>query len=466
MKMLIDIVGPSIQRSLTWGEGVSELVFGRLQSAEVVGHLPDPQQLISRKHFTLSRASGSGVLLTVVSQASSVTMTTPHGEVGCGQTAELSLGDSIRLADYTITLRSDASLLDVASAGTDEKGWLSSMSSETSAHNFGAFFGPHASDVGGSPSPSGLFPTHDAGWESFPQPVKEVSAPDIASVPDIPVFKGAPPPPDGVNVQLPPGWADWMSQGPGVQYTTPNESDSMPAPPVVVAPATLNSTARSGAPQGADGRPTAASEAGGLSALFKGMGIEADLSKVIDEAAMERLGRGFRHLIEGLTALMDARSEFKHDLRAHGRTMLVERNNNPFKRHLSVQEVFNQLIARSETTDAYLPMDLAVQEAIEDLQAHEFALVAASRAAIEGILQDFDPGRLRPVLAGGKSKLPQFLDNARLWDAYVVHYEKRVQFTADWVEQSFNRHFMPTYSRVADREGPRGQASQKNVGHS
>ncbi len=98
-----------------------------------------------------------------------------------------------------------------------------------------------------------------------------------------------------------------------------------------------------------------------------------------------------------------------------------------------------------------MPVNRALEEALNDLRVHEFASVAAVRAAVEGTINEFAPKKLLATLETGKSRLPQLFGSARLWDAYVAHFEKRSEHMADWLEQMFNRHFMPTYSRESWR---------------
>jgi predicted component of type VI protein secretion system len=99
----------------------------------------------------------------------------------------------------------------------------------------------------------------------------------------------------------------------------------------------------------------------------------------------------------------------------------------------------------------YMPARQALQESVTELRAHEFASVAAVRAAVEGCIKEFDPARLRPTLLKGKTSLGSLMDNARLWDLYSAHYEQKKAHMADWLEQVFNRHFMPAYTREAER---------------
>jgi predicted component of type VI protein secretion system len=131
--------------------------------------------------------------------------------------------------------------------------------------------------------------------------------------------------------------------------------------------------------------------------------------------------------------------------------MLSGRDNNPLKLKLSPAELVQYLFAAPAGAGAYMPADRAVRESIAELRVHEHATIAAARAAVEGALRDFEPGRMRKKLLKGKSGLFQMMDNARLWDAYEADYEKQSQHMADWLETLFDRHFMPTYSRETER---------------
>lgn len=183
-------------------------------------------------------------------------------------------------------------------------------------------------------------------------------------------------------------------------------------------------------------------------AFAQGLGLPETHSA--DEQAARRAGVMVRVLIEGVAELLGARADLKRELRAEDRTLLSGRDNNPLKAGLSATDLVQYLFAPPMGA-AYLPADRAVRESIAELRVHEHATVAASRAAVEGALRDFEPGRLRKQFAPAKSGMFQVLDNARLWEAYQAHYEKQALHMADWLEAVFARHFMPTYSRETDR---------------
>lgn len=194
--------------------------------------------------------------------------------------------------------------------------------------------------------------------------------------------------------------------------------------------------------------PDDAEQTDAWNAFARGLGLPP--THPSDPATAERAGAMVRLLIEGLAELLGARADLKRELRAEDRTMLSGRDNNPLKAKLSASDLVQYLFA-AHVGGGYMPAERAVRESVADLRVHEHATIAASRAAVEGALRDFEPGRLRKQLAKGKAGMFQVLDNAKLWESYQQHYEKQAQHMADWLEAVFARHFMPTYARETER---------------
>ena len=186
-----------------------------------------------------------------------------------------------------------------------------------------------------------------------------------------------------------------------------------------------------------------------LAALCKGLGVEGPSQ--LDVLKWEQMGEAISTIVQGLTELMNTRAEIKRELRAADRTMLGSQDNNPLKSGMAQEEILQYLLFNPTGVGGYMKVNKALDEAINDLRAHEFASIAAVRAAVEGTVRDFEPEKMRATLTKGKSKLPQFLDNARLWEMYSAHYETKATHMADWLEQLFNRYFMPVYSRESER---------------
>ena len=157
-----------------------------------------------------------------------------------------------------------------------------------------------------------------------------------------------------------------------------------------------------------------------------------------------------RTLIEALARLLDARADLKRELRAPDRTMLAGHDNNPLKAGLAAPELIQYLFA-THSVGGFLPAGRAVRECIDDLLVHQLASLAATRAAVEGTLREFDPARLREQRAQGTSSRFRLFDSARLWDAHELHHQTQSAQMADWLETLFARYFMPAYARETAR---------------
>lgn len=184
-------------------------------------------------------------------------------------------------------------------------------------------------------------------------------------------------------------------------------------------------------------------------AFARGLGLAQ--APALDEAAWERMGGAIRLIISGLIDLLNARAELKRELRVEDRTMLASRDNNPLKTGIDIESALRYLLISQDSLPGFKPAEAALREAVDELIAHELATMAASRAVVEGALREFDPKTLRKELSPAKSRLPQFLDSSRMWDAYVDRYAGKESQMADWLERMFSRHFVPAYSRECER---------------
>jgi predicted component of type VI protein secretion system len=216
-----------------------------------------------------------------------------------------------------------------------------------------------------------------------------------------------------------------------------NAAFSMPPP---AQPPSFEARASSGAPQNNEAA---------LRALARGLGISGP--QQLADKDWEQLGHSIRQIVQGLSDLMNVRAELKKEMRATDRTMLGAQENNPLKSGMGVDDLLQYLLFTPQGMAGYMPVKKALDESITDLRAHEFASLAAVRAVVEGSIKEFEPAKLRTTLMKGKRSIATAIDNARLWDLYTSHYQHKGEHMADWLEQVFNRHFMPAYSREADR---------------
>ncbi|HEY8331619.1 MAG TPA: type VI secretion system-associated FHA domain protein, partial [Pseudomonas sp.] len=84
----------------------------------------------------------------------------------------------------------------------------------------------------------------------------------------------------------------------------------------------------------------------------------------------------------------------------------------------------------------------ALGRAFRDLQAHQVALLAASRAAVKGILAQLAPEQL--TLRFERERKPLLATAGSRWRAYRRLHETLAQ-DDDWSERLFARDFARTY---------------------
>lgn len=280
-------------------------------------------------------------------------------------------------------------------------------------------------------------------WADFSS---EWMAPKSAPTP-VDAFDGSDPFSDAANTSMRDPFSDEWSAMPGWQRLA--GAPGPVAPASTAAPGAAAAQAPLADQNGEMSALPSAQDDLALAALCRGLGVEGPSR--LDPLQWEQMGAAMRTIVQGLTELMNTRAEIKKELRAADRTMLGAQDNNPLKGGMAQEEILQYLLFNPTGVGGYMKVDKALDEAINDLRAHEFASIAAVRAAVDGTVRDFEPEKLRAILTKGKSKLPQFLDNARLWDMYTAHYENKSAHMADWLEQLFNRFFMPTYSRESER---------------
>ena len=105
----------------------------------------------------------------------------------------------------------------------------------------------------------------------------------------------------------------------------------------------------------------------------------------------------------------------------------------------------------------------AMRDAYTDLRAHQFGMVAGMRAALDGVLERFDPAELEGRLTE-RSVLHSLLPGtrkARMWEVFVEHFDRIRQEASDDFQTLFGRAFVQAYEQHLDeieRDGAQGGA--------
>lgn len=175
------------------------------------------------------------------------------------------------------------------------------------------------------------------------------------------------------------------------------------------------------------------------------------LSPAEASAFMREIGRVLRIAVTGTHALLVLRAEVKKELRAGERTMIASRENNPLKHTASGEEAFRYLFEVRNRDAAFLPPDQAMQDAFDDIRAHEIAVMAGMRAGVAGVLKRFAPERLEKRIrkSGALDPVLPSLYKAKLWETYVELFSDIEGETGDHFDRLFGTEFARAYVEQA-----------------
>lgn len=164
----------------------------------------------------------------------------------------------------------------------------------------------------------------------------------------------------------------------------------------------------------------------------------------LDNTAREALAidaaRLLRQSVGSLQQSLRTRSELKNELRL-GLTTVQSAGNNPLKHSADSAEALHAMLRGGKP--GQLPAQQAVSRAFRDIQAHQVALLAASRAAVKAMFEQFSPEQL--VLRFERDgRKPLFATAAGRWRAYRKLHHALAQ-DDDWSDRLFSRDFAKAY---------------------
>jgi type VI secretion system protein ImpI len=143
--------------------------------------------------------------------------------------------------------------------------------------------------------------------------------------------------------------------------------------------------------------------------------------------------------VGGLQQSLRTRSELKNEMRL-ALTTTQNAGNNPLKHSPDGRSALAALLRGGIA--GQLPAEQAIGRAFRDLQAHQVALLAATRAAMKGLLEQLAPERLS--LRFEREHKPLLTTDAGRWRAYR-RLHQRLQQDDEWSERLFARDFAQAY---------------------
>ena len=437
MPLKLRVTGPLAQ---SLGAG-AEHVFD--ESGGTVGRapnsswcLPDEMRVVSGTHATIRYGAGSYFIRDTSTNG---TVLNAEGLMK-GDERPLNDGDSLKIGGYDISV---------------ELSELPGVSSDLSAIPPDPAVGAGSLDPVSTPSPvSSLDPLElfgDAAPAARHQgPREQVDIPPQGAQPDhsgpesmnfvppeaIP-DPNIPKPPEQSPFHIPDKWDE-------TGFSIPGSADERADPGHPTTGAPERREVRMPTPSVSNPKMTAAAESGQIDQLLIAAGVQPES---IDGETYATLGKILHIVIQGTIDVLRSRAQIKDEFRAQ-MTRLKPTENNPLKFSVNAQDALINLFGPKNA--AYKSPVEAFTECYDDIKAHQFAMIAAMRAAYEVMLARFDPEDLeqgfkqvvRPgVLGGGCNK-------AKYWKLYEEHYKD----LAHDPEASFHRLFGDEFARAYDEQ--------------
>lgn len=193
-----------------------------------------------------------------------------------------------------------------------------------------------------------------------------------------------------------------------------------------------------------------------LHALLRGMGIPGVKPNRSPVETAELVGAMLREATAGTMAVLMARAMTKRESRLE-LTVIGAQANNPLKFFPDAESALAQMLTNAMA--GYMPPMKSIGSAFEDLKAHEMAVIAGMRAALEGVLQRFNPAviehRMEPE--GMMDKVLAANRKARMWDKMVELFEDVSREAEDDFQHLFGDKFSAAYEDQIGRldKGPR-----------
>lgn len=188
-----------------------------------------------------------------------------------------------------------------------------------------------------------------------------------------------------------------------------------------------------------------------LQAFLKGAGIPSvTFSQGITPELMETIGKLLAISVQGTIGLNGLRALVKREVNADV-TQVVVRNNNPLKFFPDGETVLTQML-RKKMPGFMGPVE-AMQDAYEDLHAHQLGVVAGIQAAMQDMLKRLNPQALEDSAKEGSFLGSMLAANrkAKLWDSYSELFRKISTEAQDDFQILFGQAFLQAYEAEVER---------------
>ncbi len=158
------------------------------------------------------------------------------------------------------------------------------------------------------------------------------------------------------------------------------------------------------------------------------------------------IGTILRAAIQGTMDVLIGRAKIKNEMHLDV-TIIRSKQNNPIKFSVSSDEAISKLLLSKDA--GYMPPKEAVEEAFDDIRAHQYSVIAGMQTALLTVLKRFDPQKLEERLqrlSPISASIP-IHKQAKLWNLFEQLYEEIQQEAEDNFYHLFGQAFAETYEQ-------------------
>lgn len=186
-----------------------------------------------------------------------------------------------------------------------------------------------------------------------------------------------------------------------------------------------------------------------LEAFLHGAGIpDGTISSDLTPELMETFGKMIAASIQGTLELIALRALVKREVKAET-TVVMVRKNNSLKFFADSQTVLTQML-RKKMPGFMGPVE-SIEDAFEDLRAHQLGVVAGQRAAMMAMLRRLHPENF---IKRQHAQTPTFLDKliparrkAVKWEMFLAEFRGISREAKDDFQNLFGKEFLSTYEK-------------------
>jgi type VI secretion system protein len=184
-----------------------------------------------------------------------------------------------------------------------------------------------------------------------------------------------------------------------------------------------------------------------MDSFLRGAGLEnTEINDLLTPESFFIIGKILRTSVQGTMDVLIGRAKIKNEMHLDV-TMIRSKENNPVKFSVSAEEAIRKLLAPQDA--GYLSAEEAIEEAFDDILAHQFSVVAGMQTALLEVLKRFNPQKLEQRFQQQNpisSSIP-IHKQAKLWDLFEHLYNDIEHEASDNFYHLFGQAFAESYEQ-------------------